>query len=135
MIERQPRCHHHLAPRIAAEILHVLVNASYKSDMRCMAKDALHLGRRAEQRARIHVDIDEVDNESVEFAAPAVLLNQGTHARRALLRKVLIRIGKDDPVALCLVERKILCRSKIVDPVEMKDLRSTRTRNLCRRIR
>ena len=134
MIERQPRCHRHLAPRIAAQILHMLVDAAHKADMRRTAKDALHLGSRAEQRTCVHVDVDEVDDKAVEFASPAVLLDQRTHARRTLLGKILIRIGKDDPVPLRLVERKILCCGKIVDPVEMKDLRPARARNLRRRI-
>ena len=135
MIERQPGSHRHFAPRIAAEILHVLMDAPDKADVRRTAKNALHLCRRTEQFSRIHIDIDEMHDESVEFLSSTVLLDQRTHAHRTLLREILIRIGKDNPVPHRLIEREILCRRKIVDPVERDNLCPACACNLGGRIR
>ena len=134
VIEYKPRCDRHLTLCIAAEVLHMLVDAPDEANVRRMAKDTLHIGGCPEKGPRIHVDIDEMDNKAIELLSYAVFLDQGAHARRTLLRKVLIRIRKDNPIPRSLVECEILRRRKIVDPVKMIDLGTARPRDLRRRI-
>ena len=135
MVERQPRCHHHLAPRIAAEILHMFVNAPHKADMRCTTKDTLNLGGRPHESTRIHVNIDEMYDEPVHRLFFIVFLNHRPHTRLAFFGKILIRIGKDHPVPRSLIECKILRCGEVIDPVKMKDLSPTCACNLHRCIR
>ena len=130
MIERQAGRDHHLPRRIAAEIFYVFMNAAHKADVRCTAENALHLGTRPEERPRIHIDVDEMHNEAVKIRMCVVLLEQRAHTRIALLRKVLIGIGEDDPVPRRRIERKIFRCGKIIDPVEMEHTRAARTCNL-----
>ena len=130
VIECQTGRDHHLPRRIAAEILYVFMNAAHKADVRCAAEDALHLSTCPEKRPRIHVDIDEMHDEAVKIRMCVVLLKQRAHARIALLRKILIGIGEDDPVARRRIERKIFRCGKIVDPVETEHTRAARTCNL-----
>ena len=135
MIERQPRRHHHLAPHIAAEILHMFVNAPHKADMRCTTKDTLNLGGCPHESTRIHINIDKMYDESVHRIFFIVFLNQRPHARSTFFGKILIRIGKDHPVPRRLIERKILRCSEVIDPVKTKDLSPTHACNLHRCIR
>ena len=130
MIEGQTGCNHHLPRRIAAEIFYVFMNAAHEADVRCTAENALHLGARPEKCPRIHVDVDEMHDEAVKIRMCVVLLEQRAHARIALLRKVLIGIGEDDPVPRRRIERKIFRCGKIIDPVEMEHARPARTCNL-----
>ena len=113
----------------------MLVDAPHEADVRCTAEDALHLCRRAEQSPRIHVNIDKVNNKTVEGFLFVVFLNQRAHTRCALLCEVFIRIRKDNPVALRLIKCKILRRREVIDPVEMVYEGSSRTCSLHRRIR
>ena len=130
MIERQAGRDHHLPRRIAAEIFYVFMNAAHKADVRCTAENTLHLGTRPEKSPRIYIDVDEMHNEAVKIRMFVVLLEQRAHARIALLRKVLISIGENDPVPRRRIERKIFRCGKIIDPVEMEHARPTRTCNL-----
>ena len=130
VIECQTGRDHHLPRRIAAEIFYMFMNAAHKADVRCTAEDPLHLGTRPEKSPRIHIDIDEMHNEAVKIRMCVVLLEQRAHARIALLRKILIGIGEDDPVARRRIERKIFRCGKIVDPVETEHTRAARTCNL-----
>ena len=106
------------------------MNAAHKADVRGAAENALYLGTRSEKSPRIHVDVDEMHDEAVKIRMCIVLLKQRAHARIALLRKVLIGIGEDDPVARRRIERKIFRCGKIIDPVETEHARPTRTCNL-----
>ena len=130
VIERQTGCNHHLPRRIAAEIFYVFMNAAHEADVRCTAENALHLGARPEKCPRIHVDVDEMHDEAVKIRMCVVLLDQRAHARIALLRKILIGIGEDNPVSRRRIERKIFRCGKIIDPVEMEHTRSARTCDL-----
>ena len=103
--------------------------------MRCTAENALYLCRGAEQCSCVHIDVDKMHNKAIELLFLVIFFDQRAYARSALFGKVLVRIGKNHPVALCLIERKVLRRCKVIDPVEVKDLRSARTRDFRRCIR
>ena len=96
----------------------MFMNIPQKAQPRRIPKNAQNFCTGPEQRARIHINIDEMDKKTIDFFLLVIRSNEGAHAGNTLLCKVFICIRKYNPIARRLIQSKILCSTKVIYPLK-----------------
>ena len=97
------------------------MDPAFKSQPRGASKNARYLCLCPKNSSGIHINIDELNDKSIELFYCIICFYQRAHMRHTFLYKVLVCISKDHPITCCLIERKILCCAEVIPPLKRID--------------